>query len=200
MGLESFITNVEGISAEEAFNKKVEEDKIIYGTDGFGSDLIACSLGENTFTFKEFDDNNIIKAERFISMERNGRDYIADYIDLGIARYELVEVIQNDKACNLKFELRYIITSDENSEIPVDNVYYETIEAANDIAKKLAIDKGVNYKVRKKHVNVDKSINDVVTDIRVKVSEFRHKPDIEETSNIKIKEIHKYMFYGWGPY
>ena len=200
MGYVNAIIKLEGTSAKQAFDKEMNDDKVICRTSEDDSDFTGDFLGECTFAFDKYDKENEDKAEELISAEGCGNEYIIDYVDLGIVRYELIELAQRDINCDTKFDFRYIVTSIENSERPIDGIYYGSILEANSFAYELSINNLENYIVRKKYVPIDGYDSDITTQIHIKVTKFADKPVIEETSNIKIREIHKYMFYGWSPY
>lgn len=194
MGAISFIEQGEGRSAEEVFGILVSEATFRHGNDGYNGTINTCSLGKKRLSFEKFKKGNLTKANKFIEKDSNGRKWVADYIDLGVIRYEVYTFKKKHTGNNPKYKMQYSVKGNLNS-TPIKS--FQTKKEADDYALKLAIKNPEGYyKVEKEYVLVEGNSTTTVIEKETKV--YQTKPKLKPMPNRVIVPIHKFMFYGWA--
>lgn len=194
MGAISFVEQGEGRNAEEVFGRLVSEATFNHGNDGYNRTINTCSLGRKKLSFEKFKEGNVKKAYDFIEKDNNGEKWVADYIDLGIVRYEVYTFKKKHTGSNPKYKMQYCVKCNSSS-TPIKS--FQTKKEADDYALKLAIkNPGGYYEVRKEYVLVEG--NSITTVIKREAKTYKTKPNLKPMPNRMIVPVHKYLFYGWA--
>ena len=83
MGAQNFVNRASGKRASEAYDKLYEEAVYEYGHDPYNGTISTCDMGRCTLSFKEYKEENEVKAYDHIKEMGYGVKWTANYIDLG---------------------------------------------------------------------------------------------------------------------
>lgn len=196
MGATSFIEHGEGKSPEEVFNALVAEATFTHGNDGYNGSINTCSMGRQKLSFDVFKESNMDKANIFIDKNDNGQKWVADYIDLGVIRYEVHTVKKNNTGNSPRYKMKFVVK--QSCGFEMKNIKsFDTKKEADDYALTLAVkNSNGNYLVDKEYVIVGGK--STTTEIARTIKEYKTKPNLKPMKNRVIVPIHKYIFFGWA--
>lgn len=196
MGAKSFIEYGEGVNAREVFDNLVSDATFSHGNDRYNGTINTCSIGRNKLTFNNYKESNIKKAYEFIDKNGNGEKWIADYIDLGVIRYEVITFKKKHTGNKPKYEMKHTVKQTKGFE-DLSVKSFETKKEADDYALSLSIKNSNNYYfVDKEYVLIEgKSIT---TEIEKEIKTYKSRPNLKPMKNRVIIPIHKYLFFGWA--
>lgn len=196
MGAINFIETGEGRSAREVYDRLVAEAIRYHGNDDYNGTISTCELGRKRLSFDIFKKSNEEKALKFIEDDDYGKKWIADYIDLGVIRYEVYTFKKKNTGNKPKYKMMYTVNQLSGFEFKTIKAF-ETKKEADDYAVSLAIKyPNANFVVEKEYV-LTKG-NSITTEIIREVKTYKKKPKLEPMPNRVIVPIHKFMFYGWA--
>ena len=149
MGAISFEQEVTARSAKEAFDILIEKADYRDGRDMYNGSINTCSMGVCKKKFDKYLKSNEDKARDFIAKNNCGEKWIANYIDLGVIKYESVTYkrIHRDGASKnyrMKYQVFEYDDMSRDYDIPMEDLYYDTKQEADKKALQLAIK---NYKL-----------------------------------------------------
>lgn len=190
-----FKIETEGYEPGSAFEELVNE---VYRNHrkAFWSD---CRLGECKLSYRFYSYSNREEAYKFVERAQGGWSGFADYIDLGIAEFHV-----------LNFKLRFIRDElpHENSEFLVKFCpkYFRAEIIKSFRTRKEAEDFAMiqTYLTKSPHQVVtgtyQESTQTLLSETYIEKEIFDSFPEIEERAPYcQIKGLHKYLFYGASP-
>lgn len=200
MGARNYSFSGTGYGAQEIFDGQMSDNAYEHGHNsyngyGYGAYLCGCKK-----KFDKYVQTNDKKAREiiqdFYENDNGGKNEIY-YIDLGVVEYHIIKrKIKNESPKKApKFELRYCLNSGEYCGRE-DNKILESHKDKKVIAEKLlkAVDKYPNAYMSKEYVCVS-GITRVST-VETEVSARKARPKTIPAGTI-LKEVHKYIFFGW---
>lgn len=200
MGARSFGFSACGYSAREVFSQKVDEDAYEYGHNYYNGHGYSARLNRCLKKFDKYTTTAQKAADKIIEKywdDDEGRKNEIDYIDLGVVEYHVIKrKAKTTPTKNApKFELKYCLYS--NKEIGAkDDRFILSDKDKNVVIKKMfeLADKYPNAYIEKEYVCVSGKtrVAEIETDISVK----RSKPKTIPAGAV-LKEVHKYVFFGW---
>lgn len=192
MGAESFCFVEEGRNASEIFNRLAEECRREYGDNPYNGTISTCSLCEKPAkTYSVYSPEVEEDAYRFVESQGFGEKWDANYIDLGVCGYELVEVKRKNRKSDAKFQMMYNIYNESGKRVGSAKVKASAEQKAMEYAVKT--DESVFIKKEQTVVSGDSRVCDVTVERKF----FEEKPRLPRAAGKELVSIHKYMFYGW---
>lgn len=200
MGASNFIETGYGSNAGEVFDLLVKDAEYEKGHDRYNGTISTCSYVGCKKVADVYTKSVDKKAYKIIEDDNYGRKWEAKALDLGVVRYEIVrikKVIPKSKK-KAEFRQRYaVMLLDSYGVLYKMKAHFETKkEADEDALKRILKNPNEKYVVCKKAININNG-DDTVTEFKVEVSERKSKPKTIPAGCI-LREIHKYIFYGFA--
>ena len=196
MGASNFIQTGYGCNAGEVFDLLVKEAEYERGHDGYNGTISTCTYIGCKKVSDIYNKSVDKKAYKIIENDNYGRKWEAKALDLGIVRYEVIrvkKVVPKTKK-KAEFKQRYAVILLNSNKM---KAHFETKkEADEDALKRILKNPNEEYIVCKRSININNG-DDTVTEFKVEVSERKSKPKNIPTGCI-LREIHKYLFYGFA--
>lgn len=172
-----------------------------YGRDHYNGTISTCyGYSCSHIGFDKYSKANEKKAEKYINkhMHDMGK-WDCEYIDLGVVRYDVVKATKK-KANKEKptFKKMFVVYWETFSASGRRNKKsFDRLVDAENFAfdKKLELGDNSDVFIKNEYVLVDG--NNVVETIETTVTQKKSRPK-SVGKNTVVKEIHKYLFYGWA--
>lgn len=197
MGAQAFTEIAEGINIREVFDRLVRDAIYENGNDSYNGTISTCNLvGRPRKVFDKYSLDNIDVARVFIKNDNYGEKWQADWIDLGVCRYEVRTVKKKTKKPTAEYKMQHCVY--EYGETLRDKkllAHKDTKKAADDIAIKYALE-GKEVVVEKDYVKIKGDA--LETDFEITTKNYDKKPKLKPMEGRVIVEIHKYILYGWA--
>lgn len=191
MGAMRFCVVENGRNASEVFDRLAEEARLEYGNDSYNGTISTCSLCEKpSKTYSTYSAKVEDEAYRFIESQNYGEKWVANYIDLGVCGYELVEIKRKGRKSDAKFQMMYNIYNESGKIVGSEKIKASAEHKAMEYA--LKADEQVIIKKEQTAVRGDSRVCDVAIERKF----FEKKPRIPRAPGKELVAIHKYMFYG----
>lgn len=198
MGACNFIHSIVAESATAGFDYLIEEANVNYGMESYNGSINTCSIGRRTLRFDKVNETNRKKAMKHIEDNNNGRKWSADYVDLGVLRYDVITVKKKNVDYKADFKLMYAVVKKRNDEsVKVRNAF-KTKTEADKKAVELTLKTGKEHVVVKEYVNIERNGGTVCTDTYIETKSYKTKPNLKPMPNRRVVELHEYLFYGWA--
>ena len=198
MGAVAFSKTIEAYSAEEAFQMLCEDARYEYGNDRYNGTISTCDMGRVKTIADKYSKNVEKKAFKMIKDAGYGYKRVADCIDMGVVEYHTISDKKLSEKSKVKAEYRqkYVIILEDDYGRDKEVSYWDTKTEADKEAMKLALKNNIEYIIKKMPVKINRGSN-VVTTIRLvkKVTKTKPKKAVDGTV---VKELRKYMFYGFA--
>lgn len=193
MGAQSFRHTITAATPEEAYQRLVDSAIYSHGNDSYNGTISTCGMGCCKKSFNNYNEDNIIIAEKLIGDLDNGQKWVADYIDLGVVELQKVSIKKNVKPYTADYKFMFGVYKACTNELVNSRALFKTKGEADKYAIKLAL-KGQDIQVKRKPVNLGG--NDVVSTFETTKTPTKKKTT--KTPNSVIQEKHKYIFFGWA--
>ena len=193
MGAERFKYFIEGENPKKCFEKLVQQSIISRYCESYDGTIAICEFGKCTLQFDKYLNSNEEKALKYIEDNEDISIDIANYIDLGIVEYELVNIYMINEDNIEENGIRYYILKREGFNFSNIVEFEYTLNEANNKAMELKINNPNEDFIVCKN-------NSVCTKFGVEKIKYKNKPKLNLKENQKLLEIHKYLFYGWARY
>ena len=197
MGATNFVEEAMGFSAEECFGMLCGEAIYENGNDSYNGTISTCSLGSKRLSFSKYSKANEKKAYDYINKEENGQKWSADYIDLGVVEYEVITYKKKHTGNTPEYKMKYTVKIGYFDDITSVRSF-DTKKEADDYAIMYAVKNGINTRIRTVKEYVLINGEDTTTMIEVESKTYKSKPKLKPMPNRTIREVHKYLFYGWA--
>lgn len=198
MGACSFTHTVISESPGFGFDSLVEEANYSHGVESYNGSINTCSMGRCTKKFDKANDTNRKKAYQHIREDENGQKWRADYIDVGVVRYDVITVKKKNVDYKAEFKLMYAVVKKHSNDIASSKNAFKTKTEADKKAVELTLKTGKEHAVVKEYVNIARAGGTVCTDVYTETKSYKTRPNLKPLPNRKIVEIHEYIFYGWA--
>lgn len=193
MGATKFCTIAQGHNVNEVFNRLVEEAKREYGTDCYNGTISTCTLhGTPAKTFENYKPENDVEAVNYVQRHNYGEKWVANFIDLGVCGYEIVEVSRNRNDNTATFAKMHVVYNEDGKAICKE----KQLKVAKEKAVDYALEHGCDVHIKYEYIKVQGS--SVVCEYTCKRTFSKTMPYVKENQRRKIVPVHKYMFYGWA--
>lgn len=194
-----FEKRIEARSPKEAYDGLIEEAFEECGTGDYNGTISTCNgYSKSALSFDKYSQDNEKEVRKYLHNKDDIGEGECQYIDLGVVRYELTKIIKK-KAKKEKpvYKKKFVVYWATFSTIDGQNKKYFNILAD---AEKFAFEKRVeisygNVFIKKEDVLIKGE--DVVETFEKEV-ELVQTPPKNIPKNTAIKEIHKYLFFGWA--
>lgn len=195
MGACSFVHVAEGVSARECFAMLVNEAYHAYGHDAYNGTISTCSLGREKKVADVYSATVEKKARKMVEDDNYGRKWSATCLDMGRVAYEVVTARKctATSKTKAKYMTKYVVVRDDINDVAA---FATKTEADNRALKEALNNPHAHYVVVKKPVNVNLG-SDCVSTITVETTRKKTKPTAKK-DNVAVREIHKYLFYGFA--
>lgn len=202
MGAQAFEETILAPTAKEGFDILYNEAIYQFGREAYNGTISTCSMARRPFyTFKDsYKESNYKKAMKMIEDDDYGEKWIAKYIDLGVVEYRLMKPKKiNTEKEKPKYKLSYVVKendymSSKNTTIH-NKLSFDTKSEAVSKAMQLASNNNKTYCINREYV-IEKG-NPEVARIEIEEKSYKSKPK-NIPKGCAIKEIHKYIFFGWA--
>ena len=200
MGATEVMCCAYGENPREAFEKLVNKALHDYGYDSYNGTVSTCSLiGQAQMTFDKVSPANEKKAYKFANKQLadiGKRDCY--FIDLGVDHYEVVTVKKevNKKGEPPVFKKRFVVRM-EGDGCPCTKAFEKKAEAEKFATQQILIKKYIFVEIVVDYVKVKGSnlVESFTTNITTKKTMNKA---LKAQPNRTVREIHKYLFYGWA--
>lgn len=199
MGATFFENAVFAENPEKAYDILTEDAINQYGRDSYnGTISTCCGYLRSKLSFDTYSKTNENKAEKYINkhMDDMGkRD--CEYIDLGVVQYDIIKTTKKkvDKKKPV-FKKRFVVYCESFMGNNKRKKSFDKISDAEQFAFAQKM-KNSDWDVVIKNEYVLIDGNNVVETIETTVTQKKSRPK-SVGKNTVVKEIHKYLFYGWG--
>ena len=200
MGACFFTNQIESENPTKAYDALVEDAIRKYGNDSYNGTISTwCGYAKSSLSFNKYSKTNELKARRYIDKTQDNickRDCL--YIDLGVVRYETVKAIKK-KVVKEKpvYKKMFVVYWEKISDAYGNNkrAFDKLADAEKFAFKKKLESSALNIYIKYEYFLV-KGKNMVET-FDVKITPRKTRPQ-KVGQNTVVKEIHKYIFYGWA--
>lgn len=200
MGAINFVKTGYGINPGEVFESIVKKAEYEYGHDKYNGTISTCDYSGCRKIADIYTKSVDKKAMKIIEDEDYGQKWEARALDLGVVRYDIIYVKKRIPTIRKKaeYKLRYAVMKYEDNGFLAKVVsHFATKTEADEEAVKLILkNPNIGYYVSKRMINISNG-EDKVTEFKVEVSERKSKPK-NVPKGCALREIHKYVFYGWA--
>lgn len=199
MGAQNFSIVGYGTSAREVFEGLVQDAEYEYGHDSYNGTISTCSLGRMKKVADKYTKSVDGKAHKIIEDEDYGVKWEARVLDLGVVRYELYSAkkVAHKAKKVAEYRQRFVILNLDSCGREKMVSHFATKKEADDEALRLIAQYPKNdYVVAKRSINVNRG-DDVVTEFKTETKVRASKPKTIPKGSI-LREVHKYIFYGWA--
>ena len=199
MGANAFVKTVEDYSAQAAYEKLVAQAEYDDGHDSYNGTISTCSLGRVTKYSDVCTPAVEKKAYKYIQGLDYGSKWVASVLDLGVVGYDLLAVKKESpkNGSPARYQQKYVVYKRSGFD---DEKYAEAFDKKPDAdtyaTKKTLENPDVRYCVKKQPVIVNKG-TDLVSDFRLEKKRLKSRPKSVKKGAV-LKEVHKYVFYGWA--
>lgn len=196
MGAHNFCYTVESSSLVDTFNNLVEDAIHDYGNDSYNGTISTCDLDSRASkSFPVYSKKTEKEGMAFVEKECYGEKCRCSYVDLGVSGYEVVTVKKETKKADAELRLKYCVQEYG----PRGSLlgYKDTKAAADDLAIEYCL-KGKDVHVEKKYINVKKNSSTETTSFTKETKRYKKKPTLKPMKNRVVRELHKYLLYGWA--
>lgn len=199
MGAQNFSIVGYGTSPREVFDGLVQDAEYEYGHDSYNGTISTCSLGRMKKVADKYTKSVDDKAHKIIEDEDYGEKWEARVLDLGVVRYELYSAKKvTHKAKRVaEYRQRFVVLNIDPFGKDKVVSHFATKKEADDEALRLIAKYPKNdYAVAKRSININNG-DDIVTDFKTEKKIRASKPKSVPKGSI-LREVHKYVFYGWA--
>ena len=185
---------------QKAYDILTEDAIDQYGRDSYNGTISTCiGYSCSQLNFDKYSKSNENKAEKYINkrMDDMGkRD--CEYIDLGVVRYDVIKTTKKKNNNNKKpiFKKRFVVYGES---FMSNNKRKKSFDKLSDAEQFAFAQKMKNpdwdVVIKNEYVLIDG--NNVVETIETTITQKKSRPK-SVGKNTVVKEIHKYLFYGWG--
>ena len=201
MGAQAFIHEVTAKSAKEAFDLLIEQANREYGIESYNGSINTCNMGSCKKKFDKYSKSNEDKAYKLINELQNGAKWTADYIDLGIEKYESVtwkRVHKDGASKNYRMKYRVFKYNFKTMDYDIETeFYFDTKPEADKKAMVLSVKDDVKHAVKKIYVPLDNK-NLIVAETECERKTYKTEPKLKPIPERKVYKYHKYIFFGWA--
>lgn len=203
MGAESFVLEASAENADVAYINLVRSAREEYGYDSYNGTISTtdCYHLVGSENHSPCTKTSVRKAYDRVRKDGGGRKWTASCIDCGVEKYILRQVSR--KATHKeppKYETCYdTVVIDGEYLTPTVIRSFATKKEADDFTKKYLLNNpgaGCTASVKKSRRLV--SGTDTVTDFSVEEKVYKSRPHPKSMEGRTLREIHKYVFYGYG--
>lgn len=201
MGACSFTESYCCDDAVKAFNILVEANREEYGSDSYNGTISTCGLINRypRLKFDKYNKTNEKKAHAFINKEFD-EDKIGKrectYVDLGVIHYEVITVKKKPVKSSSKpvFKKMFVVYYDYQGE--KTKSFATKTEAEKFAMKQKMKEIGCDVYIKNEYVLIKG--NNTVEEFEYTKTIKKTKPSLKPMPNRIVKEIHKYIFYGFA--
>lgn len=198
MGATFFENAILAENPEKAYDILTADAIDQYGGDSYNGTISTCGgYLRSKLSFDKYSKSNENKAEKYINkhMDDMGkRD--CEYIDLGVVRYDIIKTSKKkvDKRKPV-FKKRFVVYCESFMGNNKRKKSFDKLSEAEQVAFVQKM-KYPDWDVLIKNEYVLTDGNNVVETIETTITQKKSRPK-SVGKNTVVKEIHKYLFYGW---
>lgn len=193
MGATNFCIIQQGRDVHKVFEQLITEARNEYGNDPYNGTISTCSLrGAPAKSFETYKPANEKEAVDYVQRHNYGDKWVANYIDLGICGYEIIEVSRNRRDNTASFAKMHVVYDEMGHAI----CHEKQLKVAKEKAVDYALKYGCDVFIRYEYVKTEGS--STICEYSCKKTFSETKPRVQENQRRRIVPVHKYMFYGWA--